>query len=67
MSRKITTLGLLKRKAFWNKGYDIMTFAHDVIKKYLLHDWNYVLDVFSWPQFDNSSISMGEVIITSTF
>ena len=47
MSRKITTLGLLKRKAFWNKGYDIMTFAHDVIKKYLLHDSNYVLDVFS--------------------
>ena len=66
MSGKITTLGLLKRKTFWNKGYDVITFVQDVIKKYLLHDSNYFLDVFSWLKFGNSSISMREVIITST-
>ena len=66
MSGKLSTLGLLERKTFWNKGYDAITFVHDLIKKYLLHDSNYFLDVVSWPKFGNSSISMWEVIITST-
>ena len=33
MSAKLGTLGLLKRKVFWNKGYDAIIFVHDVIKK----------------------------------
>ena len=30
MSAKIVTLGLLKIKLFWNKGYDAITYAHEV-------------------------------------
>ena len=32
MSAKIATLGLLKIKLLLNKGYDIITFVHDVTK-----------------------------------
>ena len=35
MSTKIVTLGLLKIKVFWNKGYDIIISVHDVTKKIL--------------------------------
>ena len=33
MSAKMITLDLLKLKVFWNKGYDVIIFAHDVAKK----------------------------------
>ena len=58
MSAKMATPGLLKIKVFWNKG-------SDVIIQSLSHDSNYIIDVFMWPKFGNSSISMTEVITTS--
>ena len=35
MSAKLTTLGLLKIKAFWRKGYHVIISAYDVINKIL--------------------------------
>ena len=65
MSAKLATLGLLKIKVFWNKGYDVIISVHDVTNKILSRDSNYIVDVVMWPKFGNSSISMREVIITS--
>ena len=65
MSAKMATLGLLKIKVFWNKGYDVIISVHDVTNKILLRDSNYIVDVVMWPKFGNSSISMREVIIMS--
>ena len=42
MSAKMDTLGLLKIKVFWNKGYDAKISVYDVIKK-LYHVTNIVL------------------------
>ena len=42
MSATIATLGLLKRKVFWNKGYDTITFVHDFTNKTLSSDSNCV-------------------------
>ena len=36
----------------------------DVANKILSRDSNFIVDVFMWPKFGNSSISMKEVIIT---
>ena len=33
MSVKLATLGLLKIKVLWNKGYDVIISVHDVTKK----------------------------------
>ena len=65
MSAKIATLGLLKIKVFWNKGYDVIISVHDVTNKILSRDWNYNVNVVMWPKFGNTSISVREVIITS--
>ena len=65
MSSKLATFGLLKIKVFWNKGYDVIASACDVINKILSPDSNYIVDVVVWLKFVNSSISMREVIITS--
>ena len=65
MSAKKATPGLLKITVFWNKDYDVIIPVNDVINKILSRDSNYVVDVFMWPKFGNSSISVGEVIITS--
>ena len=65
MSAKMATLGLLKIKVFWNKGYDVIISVHDVTNKILSRDSNYIVDVAMWPKFGNSSISMREVIIAS--
>ena len=62
---KLTTLGLLKIKVFWNKGYDIVISFHDVTKKILSRNSNYIVGKVTRPKFGNSSISMREVIITS--
>ena len=56
---------LVKRKVFWNRGYDVIIFVHDVTNKILLRDLNYIVNVVMWLKFGNSSISMTEVIITS--
>ena len=61
MSAKLATVGLLKIKAFWNKGYDVITFVCDVTNKILSRDSNYIVDAVKWPKFGNSSISMREV------
>ena len=62
---KLATLGLLKLKVTWDKGYDVIIFVHGVTNKILSHYSNYIVDVVIWPKFDNSSIFMTEVIITS--
>ena len=65
MSTKMATLGLLKTKVYWNKGYGVIIFVDDVTNKILSSDSVYIIDVFMWPKFGNSSISMREVIIIS--
>ena len=65
MPAKMATPGLLKIKAFWKKGYDVKIFVDDVTNKILSRDSNYIVDVFMWPKFGNSSISMREVMTTS--
>ena len=65
MSAKMPTLGLLKKKIFWNKVYDVIISLHDVKSKILSNESNYIVDVVIWPKFGNSSISMREGIITS--
>ena len=61
----MATLGLLKIKIFWNKSYDVIISVHDVTNKILSLDSYYIVDMVKWPKFDNSSISMREVILTS--
>ena len=50
---------------YWNIVYDVINYVHDVIKKFLSRDSNYIGDVIICPKFGNFSISMREVIITS--
>ena len=49
MSAKLATLGPLKIKVYWNKGYD-------VTNKIISSDSNYTVYVVIWSKFDNSSI-----------
>ena len=65
MSAKLATPGLLKITVVWKKGYDIIVSVDDVTDKILSCDSDYIVDVFMWPKFGNSSISMREVITTS--
>ena len=62
---KMATLGLLKIRIFWNKGYDVIISAHEVTNKFLSPDLNYVIDEVMWPKFGNCIIAMRKVIITS--
>ena len=64
MSAKLATLGLLKIKVIWNKGYDVINSLYDVISKILTRDWNDIAEMVIWSKFGNSSISMRDVIIT---
>ena len=65
MSAKMATPGILKITVFWNNGYDVVIPVDDVTNKILSRDSSYIVDVFMWPKFGNSSISMREVIATS--
>ena len=65
MSEKMVTLGLLKTKVFWNKGYDAIMSVRDITNKILSQVSNYVVNVIMWLKFGYSSISMTEVIRTS--
>ena len=65
MSAKMATSGFLKTTTYWNKGYDVIIPVCDVTNKILSRDSNYIVDAVLWPKFDNSSISMREVIIIS--
>ena len=64
-SAKFATLELLKIKAFWNKGHDVITFVHDINNKIFLPDSSYTADVVKWQKFSNSSNSMRKITITS--
>ena len=65
ISAKLATVGLLKVRLFWNKGYDDISSVFDVTNKILSRDSNYVVDVVMRPKFGNASISMREVFLTS--
>ena len=65
MSAKMATPALLKISVFGDKEYDVIMPAHDVTNKNLLPDSNYIVDLVMWPNFDNSSIFLREVIMTS--
>ena len=66
MSAKMATSGVLKIDVSLNKGYDVKVSIHDVINKILSSDSNYIVDVAMWPKFSSFSISMKEIIITSS-
>ena len=53
MPAKMVTLSLLKIRVFWDKGYDVIIFVHDVTNKSLLGDSDYIVDVVMWPKFGN--------------
>ena len=56
MSAKLATVELLKIKVFWNKVYHVT--ISDSTNKILLRNSNYIVDLFMWPKFVNSNISM---------
>ena len=58
----LAILGFLRIEVLRNKGYDARISVHNVTKKSLLRDSNYIVDVVIWPKLGNSSISMREVI-----
>ena len=62
---KMATLDLLRIKAFWNKGYDVIISVYDVTNKILSGESNYIVNVLMWRKFGNSSTSMREVTFTS--
>ena len=65
MSAKMATPGLLKIMVFWNKGYDVIIYVHDLTSTILSCDSNYIVDMVMWSKFGNFNISMREVIIIS--
>ena len=58
MSAKLATLGLLKIRVFWNKSFNAIISAHEINNKNLSCDSNYIVDVFMWPKFGDSRISV---------
>ena len=62
---KLAALGLLKLNVLRKKVYDVTISVYDLTKKILSPDSKYIADVAMWPKFDNSSVSMTEVIINS--
>ena len=65
MSAKLTTIAIIKIKVFWNKGYYVIIYVHNVTIKVLLCGSNYIVHAVISPKIANSSIFMREVIITS--
>ena len=65
MSAKMATPDLFKTTVSWNKCYDVIIPVDDVTDKILSRNSNYIVDMFMWLRFGNSSISMGEVITIS--
>ena len=66
MSAKMATTGFLKMKVLLNKDYDVIIYVHEVTNKILSRDSNYIVDAVMGQKFGKSSISMKEIIITST-
>ena len=56
MSAKFATLGLLKIKVFWNIGYYVIVFVHDVTSKVFTCDSNYIVDVVMLLKFGKFSL-----------
>ena len=65
MSAKMTTPDFLKIIAFWNKGYDVIIIVANVTNKILSYGSTYVVDIFMWPKFGNSSAAIREAITSS--
>ena len=61
MSPKMASPGLLKIAVFWNKGYNVIIYVHDITNKISLLDSNDIVDWVMWRKFGNSNISMREV------
>ena len=61
-NQELATLGLLKIKLLWNKGYDVIVSVLDVTNKLLSSESNYIVEVVKWPKLGSSSISFTEVI-----
>ena len=65
MSAKLATPGPFKIRTFQNKGYGVMILDYYVTNNIISRDSSYFVDAIMWQKFGNSSISRGEVIITS--
>ena len=65
MSLNLASLGHLKIKVFWNKGYEVIIFVPDVTNKILPRGLHYIVEVVMWPEFCNLVFFMREDIITS--
>ena len=65
ISAKLATPGLYKIMVFWNKSYDVIIPVDDVTNKIFSHGSSYIVYVFMWPKFGNSSFSIRDVTITS--
>ena len=65
MPAKMTTLGLLRIKVLWNKGYDVIISVYGVSNQILSVESNYIVNLVMGRKFGNSSTSMREVIFTS--
>ena len=63
---KLATLAFLKMKVFCNKGYDLIIFVHNATNKISSFESSYIVDVVMWTNFCNFSISMRDVVTTST-
>ena len=61
MSAKSATIDLLKIKAFWYKGCDVMISAHDATKRLSSCDWNHIVNAVMWPKLGNSSITIRDL------
>ena len=64
---KMATPGLSKITVFWNKVMTSYFLSMTSPTQFSWHDSDYIVDVFMWPKFGNSSISMREVITTSLY
>ena len=66
MSAKLATPGFLKLKVFWNKGNEVIILvSNDFTNKIWLRYSNSIAGMVMWQKFDNSSISMKEIIMTT--
>ena len=65
ISAKMATPGFFKITVFWNKCYDVIAPVNEFTNKISSRGSNYIVDMFMWPKFSNSSISMRDVITTS--
>ena len=66
ITTEMASPGPLKIMVLLNKGYDVIISVNDATNRILWDDSNYIVDVFMWTKFGNSSISMREAITTST-